>query len=81
MDKKMQFDSVGMQIRLARVAHGWTLYDLEDASGVASSKISDIENGNGNPTLATLHKICNALHLSIELLHRDQRLKSERDSH
>lgn len=52
-----------------RTAHGYTLRQLEEISGVSKTEINNIENGKTNPTIATLQLLANALEVElIELL-------------
>ena len=52
-----------------RTAHGYTLRQLEEISGVSKTEINNIENGKTNPTVATLQLLANALEVElIELL-------------
>ena len=40
---------------------------LAEISGVGLRTLKQLESGNGNPTLETLQKICDALGLEIKL--------------
>lgn len=53
--------SIGRRIYELRAESGMTQRALEDRSGVAQGFISEIENGNGNPTWDRLSAICHAL--------------------
>lgn len=55
----------GLKLKLARVAAQLTLKDLSSASGVDIAKISNIENGQGNPTLENILKLTNALNINL----------------
>ena len=41
---------------------------LSELSGVAIGALKKFESGKGNPTLATLQKLCDALGLEITLI-------------
>lgn len=57
---------MGRKIRTIRTSKGLTLDQLSKLSGVSKSRLSDLENGLGSPTIATLQKIAKALRVSIE---------------
>lgn len=48
-----------------RIARNLTLRQLEELSGVSKSEINAIENGKGNPTVATLELLATALDVNI----------------
>ena len=48
-----------------RTAHGYTLRQLEEISGVSKTEINNIENGKTNPTVATLQLLANALEVEL----------------
>ena len=48
------------QIIHARIAAGLTQKDLADRIGTRQSNVSRIENGNSNPSIATLKRIAEA---------------------
>ena len=45
----------------ARHEAGLTQQELAERTGIQQANISRIENGNGNPSLATLTKIANGM--------------------
>lgn len=57
--------SIGRRIYELRAESGMTQRTLEDRSGVAQGFISEIENGNGNPTWERLSAICHALGITF----------------
>lgn len=58
---------LGELIAIGRECKGWTLRDLEKASGVSNPLISQIETGKvKEPGFATIIRLCDALGLSIE---------------
>lgn len=60
---------LGERLRKARRERGWTLRQLEDASGVANSHLSMIENGHRNGlSLRNAARIADALNVSIDWL-------------
>lgn len=59
---------IGKRLRDFRLARGWRQEDLGFASGVSSSNISKIENGNSSPSIGTLMSLANALGIPINAL-------------
>jgi transcriptional regulator with XRE-family HTH domain len=58
---------LGELIAIGRECKGWTLRDLEKASGVSNALISQIERGNvKDPGFSTTVRIIDALGISIE---------------
>lgn len=58
---------LGELIAIARECKGWTLRDLERASGVSNALISQIELGRvKDPGLSTIVRIADALGLTME---------------
>jgi transcriptional regulator with XRE-family HTH domain len=53
------------ELRIARSRAGMTLMELEAASGVGASTISKIERGVSQPQATTLHKLAEALGVSV----------------
>ena len=49
------------QIVEARIAKGMTQQDLAKKCGMKASNLCRLENGNGNPSIATLNKIAQGL--------------------
>lgn len=58
-DKKMEV--IGQRIKKARVEAGLTQRELAKACVSTPTMISDVETGKGNPKIATVLSICNAL--------------------
>lgn len=55
----------GLQLRHYRVMRKLKLKDLADLAGCSESLLSRIENNQLNPSLATLHRLCKALDISM----------------
>ncbi len=55
------------QIVAARKEEGLSQKDLADRCGMKASNLSRIENGNGNPSLATLLKIAHGLGKQLKI--------------
>ena len=56
---------LGSQLRGARRRLGITQVELAERTGIAQSDISAYENGEGNPTAATLQRLANSLGIAI----------------
>ncbi len=59
---------LGVNIRRIREAKGMTQGDLCRKLEIDRAYMSNVENGNKNPTLATIEKIAKALGVSIDEL-------------
>jgi transcriptional regulator with XRE-family HTH domain/quercetin dioxygenase-like cupin family protein len=53
--------NIGPKLRSIRRQRDLTLQDVADATGLSKSFISKIESDSGNPTLASIEKICLAI--------------------
>ena len=53
---------VGLMLRAARTAAGWTFAEMGRRSGVAASTISTIERGKTRPSWMTLRRLAAAVH-------------------
>jgi len=51
----------------ARRDHGYTQAQLSEKTGIAQGDISNLESGNGNPTLSTLQRLANAMGMRLKL--------------
>lgn len=51
----------------ARVAQGMTQAELAEACGMKPANLCRLENGNGNPSVATLSKIAHGLGRKLEI--------------
>lgn len=65
---------LGKIIQAKRKELGLDIADMCDYSEVSPSIISKIENGKGNPTLATLEKILNVLGLELRIATKEIRI-------
>ena len=61
-------EQIGARVRQHRTARGWTLDDLADRSGVSRRMVITIEHGEGNPSIATLLRISDALGVGLPVL-------------
>ena len=51
----------------ARQNHGLSQQELSQLTGIDQADISKIESGHSNPSIATLERISNALHLELSI--------------
>lgn len=63
----------GMRLRATRVAAGLSQSDLEELSGIPKARLSRYENGHVVPSIQTLERLAEALHVSEATLLGDQR--------
>ena len=56
---------IGQRVRHHRTTRGWTLDELADRSGVSRRMLITIEHGDGNPSIATLLRISDALGVGL----------------
>jgi len=63
---------IGKNLLQLRSQRGLTLAGLSERSGVAKSTLSQLENGEGNPTIETLWAVANALGLPFGHLVEEQ---------
>ena len=61
-------EQIGARVRQHRTGRGWTLDDLADRSGVSRRMLITIEHGEGNPSIATLLRISDALGIGLPVL-------------
>jgi transcriptional regulator with XRE-family HTH domain len=59
---------IGERVRRHRTTRGWTLDELADRSGVSRRMLITIEHGDGNPSIATLLRISDALGVGLPVL-------------
>ena len=60
--------NVGLRVRYERKSRRMRLADLASAAGCSESVVSRIENGLVMPSLTTLHRLCQALQISVTSL-------------
>ncbi len=65
MTREELFKKVGERIRDERVKNGFTLIEFADKIEMEYNNLIRIEKGRTNPTLGTIHKICQALNVKI----------------
>ena len=70
---KKEYESLGPEYELisslidARKLSHVTQKQLADATGIAQSDISKIENGSGNPTIKILKRLADGLGMNLKL--------------
>lgn len=64
--------AVGRRIRTERRARDWTVDQVAEKAGVSKGLLSQLERGLGNPSIGNLHKIAEALDLSLSELFLDE---------
>jgi len=59
---------LGEELRKARLAVGLTQEDLASKAGLSRNYVSLLELNEKSPTVETLTRVCNALHLKASVL-------------
>src|SRR3954468_18490697 len=59
---------IGERVRRHRTGRSWTLDEPADRSGVSRRMLISIEHGEGNPSIATLLRISDALGVGLPVL-------------
>lgn len=62
------FNEIGKKIRVVRKQKGFTQEDLAESIGMDPRSVVAIENGDRNPTVRSLYKICKALKISSSII-------------
>jgi transcriptional regulator with XRE-family HTH domain len=60
--------AIGLRVRSARLACGWTLDQLALRSGVSRRMVVNVEQGSANPSIATLLRLSDALGIGLPAL-------------
>lgn len=74
-------DVVARTVRAHRTELGWSLDQLATRAGVSKGSVVAVENGAGNPNLATLVHLADALGVSVSTLLEDEERRSVRMVH
>ena len=69
---------IGEKIQKLRKEKNLSLRALAEKAGISKSTLSDIENGNTNPTTNTLNKLAIALNVSLEDLFKSEPVTDEK---
>ena len=59
---------IGYNLNILRTERNLSLGQLSEVAGISKAMLSDIEKGNGNPTINTIWKIANGLKVSYTRL-------------
>ena len=65
IEDKQAASRLAQRLRLEREAHGWSLAELADRSGVSRGAISKIERGEASPTAVVLVRLAGAFDLTL----------------
>ena len=65
---KNENSEIGARIKVLRLSQGLTRERLAEYSNISTQFLADIEAGNKGMTVATLKKLCNALHVSADYI-------------
>jgi XRE family transcriptional regulator, fatty acid utilization regulator len=66
--------NLASRLRVAREASGLTQAEVSQATGIAASNLSTIENGKVDIRLSTLERVLDALQVDIQLVPRNRRI-------
>jgi XRE family transcriptional regulator, regulator of sulfur utilization len=69
--------ALAVNLRRARLARGLSLRALADLTGLSKASLSQLERGEGNPTVGALGRLATALDRSVTDLVRDTSLTPE----
>lgn len=61
----MELNKTLLKIRALLEERDWSLYKLAKSSEIPYSSLNSLFQNNNQPTLSTLEKICNGLHISM----------------
>lgn len=65
---EQSIDAIADNLRSLRESRGLSLDQLADLTGVSKSMLRQIETGKSSPTIATIWKVANGLHVSFTSL-------------
>ncbi|MEM6371231.1 MAG: helix-turn-helix domain-containing protein [Pseudomonadota bacterium] len=69
--------AIGREVRAFRKAHGTTVADLSDMTGLSIGMLSKIENGHTSPSLSTLQTLAHALSVPLTAFFRQYEERRE----
>lgn len=70
-------DAIADNLRTIREDRNLSLDQLSELTGVSKSMLRQIETGKSSPTIATIWKIANGLHVSFTALFREPVIQAE----
>ena len=73
IDIMPELGRLGANVKRLRLGSGFTQKQLSDRSSVATSIISKIESGTGNPSILTVLMLAKALRVDVGTLLNEQR--------
>jgi transcriptional regulator with XRE-family HTH domain len=71
------FEAISANLKEAREKRGLSLDQLSELTGVSKSMLRQIEMGKSSPTISTIWKIANGLHISFTALLRKPEIQAE----
>lgn len=74
---KQSIDAVASNLKNMREERGLSLDQLSEITDVSKSMLRQIETGKSSPTISTIWKIANGLHISFTALLRKNEVKAE----
>lgn len=74
---EQNIEAVAENLKAAREERGLSLDQLAELTGVSKSMLRQIETGKSSPTISTIWKIANGLHVSFTSLLRKQAVQAE----
>jgi DNA-binding XRE family transcriptional regulator len=77
-EKAMTLKEIGQKLRSRRRVLHLRQRDLAELAGVTLRGLTDLENGQANPTLKRLGKIADVLGLEFNLIERSHHASSQR---
>jgi transcriptional regulator with XRE-family HTH domain len=72
VDDGERLRALGMRIRLARVAHGWSQQRLGEAAGVGRVTVGSIERGDHPASVLAVWRLADALGMPVAELLEDR---------
>jgi transcriptional regulator with XRE-family HTH domain len=63
--------ALGKRIRQLRLERGWRQIDLAEQTGIHENYVSDLEKGNKEACLRTLHAVARAFDLKLDEFLKD----------
>lgn len=74
---EQSIEAIAGNLRALREARGLSLDQLSDLTGVSKSMLRQIETGKSSPTIATIWKVANGLHVSFTSLLSQPEVQAE----
>lgn len=58
---------IGFKLKSERINKGLSQQEVSNLTGIEQSDISKIENGDANPTIQTLRRLCNCYNKKLKI--------------